>query len=113
MTTTVRRFAALTAQLGTGASVIYTASNVRAQVLAASFTNTNVGAQTVTLHIVPSGGSPSDANMVMKAVSIPAGGSYRAIELVGQALNAGDTIQALASAATSITPVISGAEYTT
>jgi len=111
MTVTVKRFSPSTSQLTTSASTIYTATGLRAQVLAATVTNTSGGAVSVTIYLVPNGQSAGDANTLVKARSLNAGESYKVIELVGQAMNAGDTIQALASANTAISMMVGGAEY--
>lgn len=107
-----KRFSASSSQLTTSATTIYTATNVRAQVHAATFVNTTAGAITVTIYLVPNGGSAGAANTLLSARSLAAGESYKVIELIGQWLSAGDTIQALASAATSISVMIGGIEQT-
>jgi hypothetical protein len=100
-------------QLTTSAATYYTAgASIRAQIQAMTLTNTTGGAVTATVHLVPSGGSATAANMILSAKSIAAGESYKAIEAIGQWLEAGGTIQALASAGTSISMVESGIEVT-
>lgn len=106
-----KRFSASTSQLTTAATTLYTATAVRAQVHAATFLNTSGAGVTITLHLVPNGGSVGDANMILKAKALNAGESYKPLELVGQWLNPGDTIQALASANTAVSAMIGGAEY--
>jgi hypothetical protein len=64
------------------------------------FTNTSAVAVTVTAYAVPSGGAAADGNAIIKAKSIAAN-DYLDIDL--PAMKAGDFLQALASAATSIT----------
>lgn len=96
-------------QLGTSAAALYTApANTRAVVKKATFTNTSAGAVTFTVYRVASGGSPGDANTIIKAKSLAANESYTCPELSNQVIGPGDSIQALASAGTSITAVISG-----
>jgi hypothetical protein len=63
-------------------------------------TNTTAGAVTATLYAVPSAGAAADSNAFMKAQSIPAN-SFVDVDL--PTLAAGDTLQGLAGAATSIT----------
>lgn len=99
-------------QLTTSAATYYTATNVRAQIQAMTLTNTSGGAVTATVHLVPSGGSASASNCILSAKSLAAGESYKVIEAIGQTLESGGTIQALASSATSITLVASGIEQT-
>ncbi len=69
-------------------------------------TNTTAGAVSVTAHAVPSGGTASDGNAFLKAKSIAAN-DYLDVDVPIIAL--GGTLQALASANTSITAhMISG-----
>ena len=74
----------------------------------AVFTNHTAGAVTLTVHVVPSGGSAAAANKVLDAYSISAHTAYTSPELSGCVLTAGDSIHTLASAATSIGQNISG-----
>lgn len=107
-----KRFTASATQLTTGATTLYTANAVRAQVHAANLLNTSAAPVTVTLHLVPSGGAAGDANMILKAKPLNVSESYKSLELIGQWLNPGDTIQALASANTAVSVMIGGVEYT-
>lgn len=74
----------------------------------AVFTNHTAGAVTLTVYVVESGGSVTDARKVLDAYSIAAHTAYVSPELAGVVLNAGDAIQTVASAATSISQNISG-----
>lgn len=62
-------------------------------------TNTTAGAVTVDVHAVPSAGTASDTNAVVKGYSIPAN-DYRDIDV--PVMKVGDFLQAKASAGTSI-----------
>lgn len=64
------------------------------------FTNTTAGAITVTAYTVIPAGTPAAGNMFLNAVSIPANGY---LDTNVPTLGAGDTFQAFASAAASIT----------
>lgn len=96
--------------LTNGVLTYYTATNVRATIQNATVVNTTAGAVTVTIHLVPSGGSPSASNMKISAQSVAAGQSYLCPELIGANVMVGGTIQALASANASLTLMISGLE---
>lgn len=101
-------------QLGTGLSTLYTVpANTWTTLAAALFNNTSATARYITLHIIPSGGSATSANQVVTTLVIPAAGAAPTSvpALVGQILAAGTTIQALAEAATCITPLLSGYEF--
>ena len=78
------------------------------------FTATNVDTVdgTITIHIVPSGGSVLASNMIIKAREIAPGETYTMPELTGQTLNNGDLISIIASAANAIVIRISGREIT-
>jgi hypothetical protein len=100
------------AQLTTSAATYYTApANTISTISALTATNTTGGAVTMTLHIVPSGGTASDTNKILSARSIAAGESYVVAQAIGQTLEAGATLQALAGANTSISLV--GSVYET
>lgn len=73
------------------------------------FTNTTAGAESVTAHAVPPAGSASDTNAWIKGKSIPAN-DYMDFDV--PIMPAGSTVQALASAADSISAhMISGSYF--
>lgn len=72
------------------------------------FTNVTGGAVTITVNRVPSGGAVAIGNEIIAARSIAAGGTDLAPELANMVLKPGDTIQCLASAATSVNVFSSG-----
>lgn len=61
--------------------------------------NSSLGAQTVSIYIVPAGSLPSSANLAVNNLSIAGGAQQVLGSLSFQVLNAGDTIQAIGSAA--------------
>lgn len=98
-------------QIAAVATTYYTATNCRARIDAMAITNTTGGAITATVHLVPSGGSAGVTNCVLSARSIAAGATLIVAGAIGQWLESGGFIQALASSATSVTLVASGVEY--
>jgi ATP-dependent protease ClpP protease subunit len=96
-------------QLGTSVSTVYTVgSGITAtvkQILAANVTASNA---TVSIHLVPSGGSATNANLIFAALTV-AGNSTAVIDL-NQVMSTGDTLQALAGTGSAINLVISGYE---
>lgn len=72
-------------------------------------TNTTGATQTITVKIVPSGGSVGAGNTISSVVSIASNQAYTFPELVGHVLNKGDFISTLTSAL-SITIRASGRE---
>jgi len=57
---------------------------------------------------VASGGAAGAANTIIKDKRLTPGQSYVAPEVANMVLNSGDSIQALASAATAVTAVLMG-----
>ena len=99
-------------QLTNSNATYYTATNVRTIIDKMTLCNTTGGAVTVTVDLVDSGGSAGVSERVISALSINAGQTYTCPEVVGHVLNAGDSIQALCSASTSVTIRASGREVT-
>ena len=100
-------------RLTTSAATYYTTpDNTVATISAMTVTNTTSAAVTVTIHLVPNASSAGNANVVLFEKVIPPGQSRIVGEAIGQSLAMGGTIQAQASAATSITLVASGYETT-
>jgi hypothetical protein len=86
---------------------VYTSSGSTA-ITWATFTNYSGGAATLTLHIVPNGGSPTNENMILDAESVVAGDTFN-LYSGGEKilLSTGDTLQAWSNTATAINTVIS------
>ena len=100
-------------QLTASAATYYTApANTFATIAACTLTNTTGGAITATLYLVPNGGTAGVTNCILSARTLAAGESFNVGSAIGQTLPAGGTLQALASATTSITLVCSGYETT-
>lgn len=91
-------------QLTNAAATYYTSTNIVTIVDKFTLTNTTGGAVTATVSI----GADAASTRIISARSIAAGECYICPEMVGQVLNAGELIQALASANTSITVRASG-----
>lgn len=93
-------------------AIYYTATNVRTIIDKMTLCNTTGGAVTVTVDLVNAGGTAGVAERLISARSLAAGETYICPEATGHVLNASDTIQALASANSSITMRVSGREIT-
>lgn len=74
----------------------------------ATATNAAVGAATLTVNVVQSGGSASNSNMIVDAKSIAAGDCYLLPELVGQVMTPGDFLSAISDTASAIVLRVSG-----
>ena len=67
----------------------YTADGVRAVIEKATFTNDDTGVVTVTINLVPSGGSAGYANRITKAKAIAAGETWSCPDIVKHELESG------------------------
>lgn len=100
------------AQIANSATTYYTATNLQARIDACTLINTTAGAITVTIYIVPSGGTAAATNTALSSYSIAAGETFVVAGVIGQWIESGGTFQAVASAATSVTLLLSVMEYT-
>lgn len=111
MATSGKRFVS-GSQIAGSNTTYYTATNVRARIDKCTVTNTTAGAITFNLYLVPSGGAAGVTNQIIDTKSIAAHDVYTCPEVVGHWIEASGFISAGASAATSLTLVVSGTEYT-
>lgn len=97
--------------LGASVGTLYTVPAVtRAVIQKATATNLDTVARTITVHLVPSGGSASDTNAILKAYPVPAAFTLDLPDLGSHVLEPGSTIQALASVASMCSLRVSGVE---
>lgn len=99
-------------QVANTATTYYTATNVTAEIRSATATNDDSSARTLSVHIVPSGGSADATNRLIKTVSIAAGKTRILYELLNKQVPAGGTIQAVADSASQVLLAIDGMEET-
>lgn len=93
----------------TSATVLYvTPSDGQTVVKRAVFTNIDSQPRSFTVHRVPNGGSPVSGNIVVSALRLQPGESTVVNELGNMVLNGGESVQALASAASVINVTMSG-----
>lgn len=97
-------------QLATAATTQYTATGVKAIIDKATITNTDTVNRSFNVHLVTSGGSANNGNLVIDTKTVVPNETYLCPELVGQVLDAGDFISTSASAATALTFRVSGRE---
>ena len=96
-------------QLGHTVSTLYTSpAGTKTSITTCVATNAGSGVITYTVHLVPSGDTATTSNMIVDASSLSEGENEIVGALIGQVLEAGDSIQALASSAASINVLISG-----
>ena len=72
------------------------------------FSNTSASAVTVTVNLVPNGGSLATSNQILTTTSVPA--NSQLIWAADLPMIAGDAIQALASTAAVVNVIVSGIE---
>lgn len=108
--TVLTRALAEAAQIPTAATTLYTApANTRTILDKLTATNTTGTAATLTVYIVPGGGSSGASNKLISAQSIATNAAYLCPEIVGHTLNPGDTI-VTESSAVALTVRLSGRE---
>lgn len=73
-----------------------------------TFTNTDTASQTISVNIVPSGGTAGGSNLITAAQAILAGQTFNDPNCYGLYLNPGDFISVVASAASKIVIAVAG-----
>lgn len=92
-------------------NVEYTApANTRAIIDKFTATNTDSGAVTISVYIIPSGSVLDTSNIIIKTLSVSAGATDDITELKNHSLNAGDAISVIASVASKMVIRASGRE---
>lgn len=99
-------------QVAATATTYATSSNCVTRFDSFTLTNNDTVVQTVTVHVIPSGGTASAVNKIINAKSLAPGECYTCPEMVGKAIKAGAFVQALASTAGKVTLHASGIEVT-
>lgn len=74
-----------------------------ARVIKCTVTNDTTTAATISFNKVPAGGSVGDTNLILNAKAIGSKETYECPEIVGQVLEAGDKMYAVASVADQLT----------
>jgi len=91
--------------VGTSATTVYTSTNTTA-ITCMFFMNDNASSRTLDVHVVKSGESLGTANKIVKTITIDPADTY-VINIEKLVLDNGDTIQCVASAATSVYATVS------
>lgn len=86
----------------------YTSTNVRTIIDKFTATNYSAAAATISVNLVPSGGTAGNSNLIVKAKTLQPSETYTFPELVGQTLLAGGFISTLAGTASAINIRASG-----
>ena len=97
------------AQPGATDTTLYTAeANERVIIQAATAVNDTTTSKYISFHRVPSGGSVGDPTLIINQKVIGSRASVPLWELIGQVLEPGDLISAIAETASQLTVHISG-----
>lgn len=100
-------------QPGVANTTLYTCpANTTVRILAANVVNDTTTAKYISAHRVPSGGAAGDANLIVNQKVVGSRASIQLWELIGQVLEAGDLLSAIAEAADQLTVHISGVAVT-
>lgn len=91
--------------LTTSLQTLVTGGASQTAITAISFLNFSGSAQTIDVHVVADGGSADNTNKILSGKSIPAGDAF--VYDVKIILGANQTVQALASANTSVNSLVS------
>jgi hypothetical protein len=90
----------------------YVATNCKTVIDKFTVTNTSGAAVTISVNLVPNGGSALASNCVLYLKNIQPSETYNCPELVGQSLEPGGFISTIAGAATALTASATGREIT-
>lgn len=90
----------------------YTATNAKCIIDKFTVTNTSSSNTTISINLVPFGGTAGVDNLVTKTRSIVPNETWSAPDVVGQVLESGGFISTIASAASALTISASGREIT-
>ena len=77
-----------------------------------TITNTTAANAKISINIIPSGGAVGDANCITHEKTLTPSQAYRAYEVIGHILEAGEIISTLADTANALTIRASGREIT-
>jgi hypothetical protein len=111
MATTIKN--AYLAQVGaTNTTLVTSDTNAQSRVIKCTATNDTTSTVTITFHKVESGGSVGDNRLILNAKTLASRETYECPEVVGQVLDSGDFISAIASAASQVTVSLDIAEIT-
>lgn len=93
---------------GTAALLYTSPAGVWTQIVALTATNIDASSHTITLNIVPSGGSAGTGNVTTPALGLLAGTSYNGRNECGQILGPGDALWGAADAPSVVNVFASG-----
>jgi hypothetical protein len=105
MGTTIKN--AYIGQPGITDTTLFTAgANITARVVKCTATNDTTTATTITFHKVESGAAVGDDKLILNGRALASKETYECPEVVGQVLDAGDLISAIAGDAAQVTVIL-------
>lgn len=90
----------------------YSAANCKAVIDKFTVTNNSGSNATISINLVPSGGSAGTSNLLVNAKTVVPGETYTCPEVVGHVLENGGFISTIASSAGALAIDVSGREIT-
>jgi hypothetical protein len=90
----------------------YTATNCKTVIDKFTATNVSVSVVSISIYLIPAGGTAGIGNKVVSSKSIAVNETYAFPELVGQSLESGGFISTIATLANSLTISATGREIT-
>jgi hypothetical protein len=110
MAVTAKQLAAADFAANTATTIYTVPANTRTIIDKFTACNTDASARTLSIHIVASGGSVGDSNLILDALSIAANTTVEIEFMKNHVLETGQTIRAFASQASTISIRCSGRE---
>ena len=95
-----------------GASIYAPAASTKAIIDKLTVTNVSGSDRTLSIYLVPSGGSAGDSNLIVKTATVTAGATSDFSQIQNQILNSGDQLYLLSSASSALVARASGREIT-
>lgn len=92
-------------------TVFTVADNTKTRIIAGTVNNTDTGARTYSIYLVPNGETRADKHLVAKDISLAAGETKTVQGALGHVLSAGDTIDVVSDAADKVALRMSGYDF--
>lgn len=99
-------------QVANATTTYYTSTGLKTRIDKLSITNPTATARSITIYLVPNAGAANDGTTITKDKVVNAGETWNCPDAVGQILNSGGSIQAVASAAAALTISAAGVQIT-
>lgn len=108
MSIILKKFVASQLLSGAAANLYQAGANEKALIGQATVCNTGTTAYNITVHLVASGGTVANANMIIDAKQVATGVTTELTEIIGHVLEGGESIHAFADTADQLSLRVSG-----